>query len=425
MKIVHINNSDIVGGAAIAANRLNVALRNFGIDSNMLVQEAKTDAEGIVAIGTGKMHRAKSFTRFVYERLTFLPHEKNAVLRYAYSPANIGVDISQHPLVKDADIIHLHWINQGYISLKGLKKLFDTGKPIVWTQHDMWSFTGGCHYAGTCLEFLERCSFCPFLKKPAKNDLSARQFIIKKKLYSNVLLHPVSCSRWLRALSSESSLFRNKEVSSIPNPIDTKVFKPIDKAESRKDLGLPTDKKLLLFGAANIYDLRKGARYLFEALNILHESFPVFKENVEIVVFGKMPQKTKDSIPFTIHRMNFISDISDIVKLYNASDIFVLPSLQDNLPNTVMESMACGTPVVSFRTGGVPEMIEHKHSGFLAEGKNALSLATGIYETLFLLDIDILGKNARQKVLNEYTGEVVAGQYVELYKKLLDKKSDR
>ena len=423
MKIVHINNSDIVGGAAVAANRLNVALRNFGIDSNMLVQEAKTEADGVVPVGSGKLHKWKAFARFVYERITFLPYEKNAMLRYAFSPANTGIDISKHPLVKDADIIHLHWINQGYISLKGLKKLFDTGKPIVWTQHDMWSFTGGCHYSGSCLEFLERCSFCPFLKKQAKNDLSARQFVIKKQIYRNTLIHPVACSKWLRALSAESALFRNKDVSSIPNPIDTELFKPLNKTECRKELGLPTDKKLLLFGAANISDLRKGARYLFEALNILIESFPLFKENAEIVVFGKISQETMDNIPFTIHRMNFISDVSDIVKLYNASDIFVLPSLQDNLPNTVMESMACGTPVVGFRTGGVPEMIEHKHSGFLAEGRNALSLATGIYETLFLLDVDEISRNARQKVLDEYSQDVVAKQYVDVYEKLLNSQS--
>ncbi len=420
MKIVHINNSDVIGGAAVAANRLNVALRNYGVDSNMLVQNAKTDADGIVPIGRGRLHKGKAFARFVYERLAFLPYEKNAVLRYAFSPANVGVDISEHPLVKDADIIHLHWINQGYISLKGLKKLFDTGKPIVWTLHDMWSFTGGCHYAGTCLEFLERCSFCAFLKKPGKKDLSAKQFVIKKQLYSKVLLHPVACSKWMRALSSESVLFRNKDVSAIPNPIDTGVFKPMDKIACRKELGLPTDKKLLLFGAVNISDLRKGARYLFEALNILIESFPVFKENVEIVVFGKIPLETKESIPCTIHSMKYISDVTELVKLYNASDIFVLPSLQDNLPNTVMESMACGTPVVGFRTGGVPEMIKHKHSGFLAEGKNALSLATGIYETLFLLDIEKMSKNARKKVLSDYAGNVVAKQYVEVYQKLLN-----
>jgi len=213
LKIVHLNNSDTKGGAAIAANRLNVALRNFGLDSTMLVQDYGSGEPYIVPIGKGKIHTAKAFTRFAFERLTFLPHEKNSILRFAFSPANTGVDVSGHPLVKEADIIHLHWINQGYLSLKSLKKLFDTGKPVVWTLHDMWSFTGGCHYAGTCLEFLERCMFCPFLKKPGKNDLSAKQFAFKKELYSNVLLHPVACSKWLRALSSDTSLFLNKELS--------------------------------------------------------------------------------------------------------------------------------------------------------------------------------------------------------------------
>lgn len=420
MKIVHINNSDTKGGAAIAANRLNVALRNYGLDSTMLVQDYKSGEPYIVPIGKGKIHSAKAFTRFAFERLAFLPYEKSSILRYSFSPANTGVDVSEHPLVKEADIIHLHWINQGYLSLKSLKKLFDKGKPIVWTLHDMWPFTGGCHYAGTCLEFLERCAFCPFLRKPGKNDLSAKQFDFKKEMYGNVLLHPVACSKWLRALSSESTLFRNKEISAIPNPIDTKSYSPRDKSECRKTLGLPQDKKLLLFGAANISDTRKGARYLFEALNILMDSFPVFAENVEVVVFGKISAETQKSIPLPTHNLKFVSDIDELITIYNAADIFVLPSLQDNLPNTVMESMACGTPVVGFRTGGVPEMIKHKHSGFLAEVKNALSLATGIYETLFLLDIEEMGRNARETVVHEYDGDVVARQYFEVYKMLLD-----
>ena len=155
-------------------------------------------------------------------------------------------------------------------------------------------------------------------------------------------------------------------------------------------------------------------------MNILIDSFPVFKENVEIVVFGKISAETKKSIPLPIHNLKFVSDTDVLINVYNAADIFVLPSLQDNLPNTVMESMACGTPVVGFRTGGVPEMIEHKHSGFLAEVKNALSLATGIYETLFLLDAEDMGRNARENVIREYDGDVVAGQYLEVYKMLLN-----
>ena len=241
MKVVHINNSDVGGGPAFAANRLHTALRKIGVDSVMLVQDALSGEDHIVQ-AVGAIDKGKAFAHYAIERIVFLRHERNSSVRYGFSPANSGLDISGHPLLDEADIIHLHWINHGFISLKGLEKILAKGKPVVWTLHDMWPFTGGCHYSGTCLEFLERCSFCPYLKKPAKDDLSASQFDFKKKLYRNANLHMVACSKWLRALSSESSLFRNKEVMVIPNPIDVNRFKPLDKDECRKSLKLPKDK---------------------------------------------------------------------------------------------------------------------------------------------------------------------------------------
>ena len=418
MKVVHINNSDVNGGPAFAANRLHTALRKYGVDSAMLVQDAQSGAEHIVQ-AAGTIEKGKAFAQYALERIAFLRHERNSAVRYGFSPANSGLDVSEHPLIEEADIIHLHWINHGFLSLKSLEKIFAKGKPVVWTLHDMWPFTGGCHYSGTCLEFLEKCSFCPYLKKPAKDDLSSRQFDIKKKLYRNANLHMVACSRWLRALSSESSLFRHKDVSVIPNPIDVELFRPKDGAQCRKNLGLPRDKKLLLFGAANVLDMRKGARYLFEAVKILVDNFPVFKDKVEIVVFGKMPKELKEGIKLKIHNFKFVSDVKKLVQLYNAADVFVLPSLQDNLPNTVMEAFACGTPVVAFSTGGVPEMVKHKQNGFLAESKNALNLSTGIYETLFVSDLEQMGKNAREKVLKEFNADIIAKQYVELYERVI------
>jgi glycosyltransferase involved in cell wall biosynthesis len=419
LKVVHINKTDSGGGAAVAANRLNQALSKHGVDSWLLVQDGKSQEKNIRLAGEGFLYRQKALSRFVWERIRFLPHEKNAMLRFAFSPGNTGMDLSKHPLIQEADILHLHWINQGYISLDGLRQLFSLGKPIVWTLHDMWPFTGGCHYAGTCLEFLERCSFCPFLKKPDKRDLSARQFIRKKQIYKTTKMHAVACSKWLKTISFESSLLRDKLVSNIPNPIDTALFKPLDKKSCRAKLNLPQDKKLLLFGAANVGDTRKGIRYLYEALNILVESFPVFKENVEVVVFGKIPSKVKNIFPFVTHNLKFITDTQTLVEAYNAADVYVLPSLQDNLPNTVMESMSCGTPVVGFHIGGVPEMIDHNKSGFLAEVKNSLSLATGIYETLFLSNLEEMGLMARRKVETNFSEEVVASQYKKVYEDLL------
>jgi glycosyltransferase involved in cell wall biosynthesis len=197
------------------------------------------------------------------------------------------------------------------------------------------------------------------------------------------------------------------------------LFRPKDGAQCRKNLGLPLDKKLLLFGAANVLDMRKGARYLFEAVKILVDNFPVFKDKVEIVVFGKMPKELKEGIKLKIHNFKFVSDVKKLVQLYNAADVFVLPSLQDNLPNTVMEAFACGTPVVAFSTGGVPEMVKHKQNGFLAESKNALNLSTGIYETLFISDLEQMGKNAREKVLKEFNADIIAKQYAELYERVI------
>ncbi len=420
MKILHINKHDSGGGAAVAALRIHRALISHGIDSKFLVLNKQGNDPQTYAIGQGMCHTAKCFYQFVSERIKFLKDEKEASLRYAFSPASAGFDITLHPLVQEADILHLHWINQGFLSLEDLDRLFKLKKPIVWTLHDMWPFTGGCHYAGSCMEFNEHCGYCPFLKNPGKKDLSNRIYLKKKKIYSQSLLNVVACSKWLRSLSSESSLFQDFSVTNIPNAIDTNQFRPLDKTTCRLELNLPIDKKLVLFGAANLLDSRKGFRYLMEALNIIQENFPTLSAKIELIVFGKLKEDISRQLPFAIHNMKFINDTEKLVKIYNAADVFLLPSLQDNLPNTVMESMACQTPVVGFRIGGVPEMIVHEKTGFLAEARNSLSLATGLYETLFLNDTDQMGLAARERALELYSQKNVALQYQAVYNKALN-----
>ena len=418
MKVVLINKSDTVGGAAVAAFRLTAALHNEGVDARMLVSEGM-DGMLVEEINKTYLSQKKAFARFLWERLYFLRFEKSKKERYSYSPANTGMDITNHPLVKEADIIHLHWTNQGYLSLNNIKKLMSMGKPVVWTLHDMWSFTGGCHYNGNCHEFLESCGHCPFLKHPAAKDISYVQLARKKNIYKNADLHIVTCSKWLKSLASESTLFRHKPCSVIPNPIDTDFYSPQDKQECRKKLNLPADKKLLMFGAANINDPRKGIKYLIEALNILHANYPEVKDQLELVIFGKAHKGEQVDIPFKTHLMRYINNNKTLVQLYSAADAYALPSLQDNLPNTVMEAMSCATPVIGFRIGGVPEMIEHEKSGYLSEVRNAQSLADGIYQTLFVNDIDKMADAARLKVLENYSEKIVAKKYIEIYRKIL------
>lgn len=416
LKVVIINKSESTGGAAVASLRLYLALKKNDIDATLLVQDMpKKPATDAIVLDNNSIRQNMSMLRFIQERVMFLRHEKSKDLRYAFSPANVGVDISTHPAVQEADIIHLNWINQGFLSLKSIEKLFALGKPIVWTLHDMWAFTGGCHYAGYCHGFLENCGNCPMLKTADRNDLSSIQFFSKMNIYKRRNLTIVTCSKWLRSLANESSLLRDKPVKSIPNPLDTNIFKPLDKMECRKQEGLPTNKKLILFGAANVNDVRKGMDYLIEALQLFKQRHADHIHQVELVIFGKVKSETMQMLGIPFHQLNYVNNLERLIQVYNAADIFVLPSLQDNLPNTVAEAMGCGVPVVAFKTGGVPEMIDHQRNGYLAESKNSLDLADGIFEVLFNPNNIEYSKFAREKAVFSYSEDVVAAEYLKVY----------
>lgn len=413
MRVLHINKTDAGGGAAVAALRIHRSLLRAGVDNHFLVQEKKRTEINEHTIGNGALYNARSFANFCIERLLLLPNERSRSLRYYFSTARTGRSIADLPQVREADILHLHWINQGFISMKGLEELFKLGKPIVWTLHDMWPFTGGCHYAGTCYEFDDKCCYCPFLRVPKKEDVSSYVFKRKKEIFHQGKLSVVTCSRWLGTMAKSSALMRTMPVYTIPNPIDVNFYRMMDKMECRRELGLPLDKKLLLFGAANVTDIRKGFRYLEEALRITQDSFPLLASQVELIIFGKLEPTWVNKFKFKMHQMNFISDPSMLVKLYNAADTFVLPSLQDNLPNTVVESLACGTPVVGFSTGGIPEMVRHNKTGYLAEIRNSLSLSNGIYTTLFFTEEN--RKLARESAIEMFSEPNVAQQYIKVY----------
>lgn len=419
LKVLLINTSDTVGGAAIAARRLLRALIQNNVDAALLVQEKNSNDNAVYSTTHSKIKKIINFYRFALERFLFFIREKDKSVRFSFSIANTGENIATHPLVKDADIIHLHWINGGFLSLGSLKKLLKLNKPIVWTFHDMWAFTGGCHYAGICNNFKSQCFNCPYIKFPGKNDLSSRVWKRKQKLFHNKNISVVTCSNWLKNITLQSALLKNNTIISIQNPIDLSVYKLYNKEESRKKLGISTIKKLVLFGAMNINDKRKGSVYLLEALNKIAISNPEFKQNIALVVFGK--NKTPLETDFEIVNLKFINNEADIVAVYNACDVFVTPSIEDNLPNTIVESHACGLPVVAFDTAGMTEMITHKKNGFLAEFKSSQSLAEGILWILFNSDYQSLSQQARQKAIESYSPEISAQKYITLYKSLLNR----
>ncbi len=417
MQILHINRSDTTGGASVAAMRLVTALNASGVEANMLVAEKSVKSEMVYSVAGTRFGNIRLHYNFIMDLLAYLPYSKNRESRFAFSTAKNGFDISRHPLVINSDIIHIHWFNQGFISTKGLGKLLSLGKPVVWTLHDMWSFTGGCHYTGNCNNYENTCRFCPLLIKNSETDISNKQFLIKKELYKNGPLNIVTCSNWLAGKAKKASLLQNKKIVPIPNPIDTNIYLPKKQREARERLNLPPDKKIILFGAANINDPRKGMLHLLKALDYLSKT--VDFSDIDLVVFGKATSGLKQSTKFRVHILNYINNRNTIIDLYNAADVFVLPSLEDNLPNTVMEALSCGLPVAAFKTGGVPEMVDDGVCGSLSMPGDEIGLANGIKKILFNPDATIYRFNARDKAIKNYSQHIIANRYIDFYKQLL------
>ena len=272
MRVLIINTSERIGGAAIAAGRLMESLKNNGIKAKMLVRDKQTDQISVVGLKRSWLQVWK----FMWERIVIW--SANRFQRYHLFDvdiANTGTDITSLPEFRQADVIHLHWINQGMLSLKDIRKILTSGKPVVWTMHDMWPCTGICHYARECTNYQQECHNCPYIYKGgSKKDLSYRTFRKKQKLYSNAPVHFVTCSRWLKEQAQVSRLFEGKSVINIPNAINTNLFKPQNKEEARAKCMLPQNKKLILFGSVKITDKRKGAEYLIEACKLLAEKHP-------------------------------------------------------------------------------------------------------------------------------------------------------
>jgi glycosyltransferase involved in cell wall biosynthesis len=407
----------------VAATRLHTALLKYGVDSIMLVgtsnrQEKHQPAPGVTYLAGNLLSEQLAFGRFVAERLYFLPYERDRSVRFQFSPAVFGAGLTYHDAILQADILHLHWINFGFLSINGLRALFSLGKPIVWTLHDQWAFTGGCHYSRGCDHFLTHCHDCPYLKKPHAKDLSYRIFEQKTQLFSDAKVHFTPPSHWLADEGLRSALLNEFPFNVIPYAIDKHAFAPIDRSDANARLEIPDiDQPRLLFGSANVTDTRKGFMHFAEALKQLHQQQPDL--TLEVLVFGKGRSYLFNELPYPVRHLGILTSQEEIVAAYNAADAMVVPSLEDNLPNTVIEALSCGTPVVGFRTGGIPEMIDHQENGYLASVGSARELADGLAFVLNHSAPETLRQNARQFAETRFSEEVVAQRHVELYQNLL------
>jgi len=411
MKVLILNTSDIHGGAARAAYRLHQSLLAQNVDSQMLVQDKRSDDFTVRSVNNTKIKKGFAILRPTLDALP-LRHYKNKT-KTLFSVAGLPFSGIVEGIKKiNPDIVHLHWIAGGMLRLEDLLKI---KAPIVWSLHDMWAFTGGCHYDEDCRSYEKRCGSCKVLNSTQAIDLSQKIFKRKQRIYSKIGdLTIVGVSQWFVNSAAQSLLLSSKNIINLPNPINTDMFKPLEKNKARALWNIPDNKKLVLFGAIGATsDPRKGFKELTEAIKKLDTS------KLEFVVFGSSEPENAPDLGCKVHYVGQLSDDISLVTLYSAVDVMVVPSLQENLSNVIMESLSCATPVVSFNVGGNSDLVDHKINGYLAEPFDTSDLANGISWILNNKNYSKLCVNAREKVIAEFDSEVVALQYIDLYNSIL------
>lgn len=425
LKIVIVNKSDSTGGAAIVSRRLTEALREAGADAVMLVAERLTDYPYV--------HKAASDfeikSSFLRERLAiFTETGFNKRNIFKIDTGQAGLPLWKHPLIKEADAIILNWVNQGMLSLKGLKKLLGLNKPVLWTMHDMWCVTGICHHAGCCVHYQKECGNCPLLGKlSSEHDLSYSTWKKKKSIYDafSQNLRFISVSSWLYEKSRLSSLTSGMQVSIIPN-----AFKVPATSEPRSPLA--QDEKIrILFGAARIDDPIKGLDSLKRMTRIVAEKKPETARKLELVFFGalKNPDALSGlSLPH-IH-LGTVHGEEELKRVYADSHILLSASEYETLPGTLVEAQAYGCIPVSFDRGGQKDIVDHLKTGYIAcrdENSDlaAENLAEGIIWATGLLSdpraYTETVKKMRESVEEKFSYAAVAAKYMALIDEMKSK----
>lgn len=384
MRIVHVNTHEQGGGAARIAMLLHRSLRNTGRDSLLLVRRRGAGSKDPFVAEYARWSPA--MLDLLRARLDVCPlmlYRRKTVMHWSCGIAPSRVSRSVHAL--SPDIVHLHWIGHAFLSLRDVAHLPD---PLVWTLHDSWAFTGGCHVPLGCTLFLEGCGRCPLLGSTSRRDVSAFVWRRKHRLWGNLPVTIVTPSEWLAQRVLLSPIFLGKPVKVIPNGVDTDVFYPEPQADARQVLDWQLAKYVILFGAMHAtQDHNKGWHLLRQALGRACEK-ESFRSSVELVVYGN--DGTLDpQLPMRVRLMGQVRDDSLLRRIYSAADVMVIPSLQENFPNTALESMACATPVVAFRQGGMAEIVRHNESGYLADPYVVEDLARGL--------LAVLDQNTRER----------------------------
>lgn len=410
MKILHIIGGDLSDGAARGAYWLHCGLLSLGVESKVLTNSFTTLGDPtVITVSNNKI--AKLFT-LIRNNLDSIPlffyRNKKKVI---FSSGFWGFDFTRTDEYKWADIIHLHWIN-GFVNMKHLSKI---KKPIIWTLRDMWPMTGGCHVATAleCENYKTGCGNCKQLGSKYKYDLS-KYILNRKKKWLPKTMKIVGISNWISEEAKKSLLFKDFDIGTIYNNVNTEDFFPVEKKVARDILGLSAlKKKIILAGATNLSDFYKGFGKYLDALKSLD------KEKYFLCFFGNLDKNLIENMGFEYKNFGYLNDLISLRLVYSAADVFVAPSLMDAFGKTLVESMACGTPVVCFDATGPKDIVTHKVDGYKAIPFESKSLAEGIEWVLNSDSTLDLSNKARESAVAEFDSKVISGKYVELYKEVL------
>lgn len=414
MKVLFISQSDIDGGAARAAHRVASKLVEMDVDLKMQVMRKLGKDEWVMG--------PRNIFLLVVSRL--LPRLELIAKRiigvnshYPWSLNLIPNFLLSKNFVNSFNVIHLHWVGKNMLPVSWIPN-FKT--PVVWTLHDGWAFTGGCHYPTECRRFVQSCGECPQLSKNKQNDMSSRIWLEKSVAYKEAPFHFVAPSHWIAEEARASSLLKDFPVTVIPNGLDTNVFRPYDKVESREFLGVSGKKGIVLFGAMYAdTDIRKGMDLLIEAMNILVNNDANFAKQNLLVVFGTGNELLSEMFPLPVVCLGMINSVKKLARIYSAADVTVVPSRSESFGQVASESLSCGTPVVAFNTTGLKDVIDHMESGYLANDFKTCDLACGI--KLIIEHTDTrkqMSSVARQRALDRFDINVTARMHLDLYTEL-------
>ncbi len=422
MKIVTLSSKDIYGGAAKVAYRIHKSLLKQGVENLFVVNNKKSKDDEVITASS--LQPPKSELRRLIERFILKRKEKDRIRKWDVHLStrldkvymDLEISLLGNALEKlDFDLIQLHWVGESFVNFTEFENI---KQPVVWTLHDCFAFTGICTYFESCDKYLTHCGDCPQLRSGYEKDYSYTIFEQKLARYKNIDFHIVCPSNWLAESARKSTLLGSYPITVIPNGVDTGFFFPIPKKDAKNALGIAHDKKLILFGGISVdRDTRKGGQFLFEALDKLKDISQGNSDDIELLVFGA--DSLKVDLPFKTTFLGYIDNEKFMRIAYSAADVTIVPSMYENLPTVIMESMACGTPVAAFNIGGNPDMVDHKVNGYLATPYESSDLAVGIKFCLESGNAAKLIQNARNKVLDNFKLEDITQRYIRLYNDIL------